>query len=375
MYALIIGRAFPDEKTGMMGIFEFEQAVALKKAGIKTAYAFCDTRSLKLLRTFNFISLEQDGVPVYGYHFPIGGLPKVLFEWLKEKKFNQTLNNLIKEQGVPDIIHIHFPLLNLTSKIWEMIKALNKPIIVTEHWSKVQTKQLEPYRVDLLKKIVHESDAFMCVGEQLRKSVMELTYTNKEIRIMPNMVKPIFHYNDKKTQDKTYRFIAIGRLVKNKRVDFLINAFTEAFRDNQHVMLEVVGDGTMFKEIQKQINDLGMSDRIIMHGFVSREETAKLLRESDAFVSASILETFGVPFIEAMASGKPIIGVENGPVDNYINKDNGKLFRQDDIESLATTLNNIYRSNFDGKKIARNANDLFSESAVADQIIDIYKTI
>lgn len=375
MYALVIGRAYPDQKTGMMGIFEFEHALALNNAGVKTVYAFCDTRSIKLLRTLNYTSIEKNNVPVYGYHFPIGGISRPIFEKLKERKYKRILKKILENHGIPDIIHVHYPLLNLTDKTWEMLKSLNRPIAITEHWSKVQTQVIEPYRQELLKKIVNEADTFMCVGEQLKKSIIELTNTEKDILIMPNMVKPIFYYYEKERRDDNFHFVTIGRLVENKRVGLVIEAFSKAFKGQTGINLHIVGDGPLFNSLKHQIETLDMNDQITMYGFISREETAELIRSSDAFVSASILETFGVPFIEAMACGKPVIGIKNGPINYYINETNGIMFEQDNLEDLIKAFNKVYnlRDRYDGKLISNTAQILFSEKSVTKKIISIYK--
>src|SRR5690625_1047852 len=374
MYALIIGRAYPDEKTGMMGIFEYEQAVALNNYGIKTVYSFCDTRSIKRLRRLNYTKLVANNVPVYGYHFPIGGAPRKTFDKLKGNRTRKLIRKVLDEHGIPDIIHIHFPLLNLNNEIWDYLISLNRPIVVTEHWTKVQTKEIELYRRKLLKRIVNESDTFICVGDQLKRSVVELTGTEKEIKIIPNMLNPFFYYKEQKNKKDTFNFITIGRLVEVKRFGFTIDAFTKEFSDNKNVHLHVVGDGPLFNSINEQINNLGMSDKITMHGFLSRNETSDLIRECDAFVSASILETFGVPFIEAMACGKPVIGAKNGLIDRYIINNHGVLFERDNLKDLTNSLRKVYanRYTYNGKVISQTAINMFSEKAVAQQLNDVY---
>lgn len=375
MYALVIGRAYPDEKTGMMGIFEFEQAVALKKHCLKTVYAFCDTRSVKSLRKYNYVNFISNDVPVYGYHFPIGGIPRKIFDWLKEMYSRRILNDILKEHGVPEIIHIHFPLINLNHEIWHFLKSIGKPIIVTEHWTKVQSKVLEPYRIDLLKKIVNEANEFICVGEPLKRSVIELTGTDREIKVIPNMVKPDFYYEEQRNSKETFDFVTVGRLVEVKRFGFTIEGFAKAFKDNHNVRLHVIGDGPLYNELQQKIIELDMEDRIKMYGFLARDKTAELVRKCDVLVSASVLETFGVPFIEAMSCGKPVIGIKNGPIDNYINESNGLLFDQDNMESFINTLRIIYRNrkSYNEKVISEQAQSLFSEKAVATQLFNIFK--
>ncbi|WP_066190748.1 glycosyltransferase [Gracilibacillus timonensis] len=374
MYALVIGRAYPDKKTGMMGIFEYEQAVAINKYGFKTIYSFCDTRSIKSLRKFNHVKLDSSEIPVYGYHLPIGGTPRKIFDSLKFQYNKKILNQILKDHGKPSVIHVHFPLLNLNKEVWGMLRNLNVPIVVTEHWTKVQNKSIESYRVDLLKQIVEETNTFICVGEPLRKSVVDLTGTNKEIKVVPNMVKPNFYYQETIKDKKTFDFITVGRLVEVKRFGLAIEAFTKAFKNDDRLRMHIVGDGPLFDKLKKQIIDYGMKDRIIMHGFLSREKTAEILQNADVFFSASILETFGVPFIEAMACGKPVIGVENGPIDVYINEHNGVLVEKDNLKEMTSVLRKVYndRKYYTGKKISNLAQKIFSEKSIAKELINIY---
>lgn len=374
MYALVIGRAFPDEKTGMMGIFEFEQAMALRKQGMKTVYAFCDTRSIKSLRQYSHANFQISDVPIYGYHLPIGGIPQKIFAKIKKYYYKKVLKNILKDQGIPEVIHVHFPLLTLTDEIWNLLIDLNRPIVVTEHWTKVQTKEIQSFRTKLLKRVVNEANTFICVGDPLKNSVIELTNTAKDIQVIPNMVAPTFFYEEEKNKKKNFKFITIGRLVEVKRFDLVIDAFAKAFSEDSNVHLNIVGGGPLFEQLKEQINSLGMNKRISMLGFLPREETANMLRKSDAYVSGSILETFGVPFIEAMACGKPVIGSENGPIDKYINEYNGVQFKPGDLEGLIVALKSVYdkRNKYDGREISETAQGLFSQKSVAEQLINIY---
>ncbi len=251
------------------------------------------------------------------------------------------------------------------------------PIVVTEHWSKVLLKTIEPYRVELLKKIVKETDSFNCVGHQLKKSVEELTKTNKNIEVIPNMIQPIFNYERKKKRSNRFDFISIGRLVDSKRFDLLIEAFLRHFLMKKNVYLNIVGDGPLYKELKIKIEKLDMEDRIIMHGFLKREKTAEMLKETDAYVSASIIGAFGVPFIEAMACGKPVIGIKDSAINSYINNTNGILFNKDDLNDLTNSLIKLYknRNNYNGKNISNKTMEIFGEKTITTKIVDIYNEL
>lgn len=376
MNILVIGRAFPEEKTGMMGIFELEQATALNNLGHEVKYFFCDTRSIKYLRKYGYKYIIKNGVAAYGYHLPIGGAPQKVFDRIKKHYYEKGLQKVLVKEWMPDIIHVHFPLLTLNDYIWDLLKGFEKPIVVTEHWSKVQTRELSSRYLNLLNRIVNEADEFICVGDALKESVIELTKTVRDIRIVPNMVSSLFNYqNEQNTKKKHFEFITVGRLIEIKRFDWVIEAFVKAFPNNMYVHLKIVGDGPLFSRLKRKIDDLNMNERIIMTGFLSREETANLMKKSDAFVSASALETFGVPFIEAMACGKPVVGAKGGSIDKYINETNGIFFESDNLNDLVRALKQVYanRNLYDSKLIAETATKYFSEEAIAKQLDSIFR--
>lgn len=377
MYVLKIGRAYPNKETGMMGIFEFEQANALSNKNSNVVYVFCDTRSIKRLRKFGYYYKKSNNVYIYGCHLPIGGLPQKLFSRIKTRYYKKILNNIVEQKGVPDIIHIHYPLLTLTNEIWDLLKSYKRPIVVTEHWSKVQTKELDPFRIELLRKIVKESTEFICVGDILKKSVRELTKTEKNIKVIPNMVSPMFFYKESEFLSNSFNFIAVGRLIETKRFETLIDAFAKAFSEQENVKLTIVGGGPLYSKLKRKIESLGLSKQISMTGFITRSETAIKIKQSDAFVSASVLETFGVPFVEAMACGKPVIGVKGSSIDKYINKSNGILFERDNIEDLEKALIYMYKNidSFNEKQIADQTYKIFSEESITNKLIGIYKNL
>lgn len=369
MYVLVIGRGFPNMETGMYGTFEYEQAVALSKQGLKSVYAFCDTRSLKLLRKISFIKNEENQVSTYGWQLPIGGLPRKVFESIKGFLFIKTLDKIIAEHGNPDMIHIHYPLLNLNEEIWKYLQGLEKPIIITEHWSKVQENGIEDFRRKLLEKVVNESDYFICVGDQLKKSIYEITKTDKFIDVIPNMLHSAFYYKKEK-KNKEFTYVSIGRLVHSKRFDVLIEAFAKAFGKGPDVKLKIIGSGPLSADLKKRINELQLNGRVKLCGSRSREEIADILRGSDAFVSASELETFGVPFIEAMACGVPVISENQGAITKYIHEANGLTFERNDIDDLARSMRQLHQgiSMYSPMKISEEALAEFSEEAVTKKI-------
>lgn len=368
----VIGRTVPEVKTGMIGLFEFEQAQALQRFGedVQVSYLFADNRSVKVLRQCGKDIRVKDGVPLYGKYLPVGGLPQFLFQPMKTRNLRAAMK-ACEEQGKPDVIHVHFPLLTLTDGIWETLKSYGVPIFITEHWTKVQTKQLEPFRVKLLKTVVEEAAAYICVGHPLRDSVVELTGTKRELPVIPNMVSPLFYPAEHPAQHERLRFLTVGRLVPVKRFSVVVDAFAKAFAGDETKHLTIAGGGALYDALQKQIRSLGIEQQVTMTGAVKHEQVAELMRETDCFVSASVLETFGVPFIEAWSCGKPVIGVKPSPIEAYLHEGNGILVPPDDSAALAEALKQMAarRAAFSGTAIAQEAETKFSQRAVANALL------
>ncbi|WP_368297494.1 glycosyltransferase [Cytobacillus firmus] len=376
MNLLVIGRGYPEVETGLIGIFEYEQAEAVSKYyndSVKITYAFCDNRSIFRLRRFNSFSKQDRNLFTQGRYFPIGGFPTPVFNKIKSKLSITVLENAIKKHGKPDVIHIHFPIITLTEEIWDYLVSLNSKIILTEHYTRVQNKELTIQQINLLKKITIQADKFLCVNDVLPKIIEELTGVNREFIVVPNVVSSVFSNINEPNED-IYRFIALGRLVKVKRFDLVIDAFSKRFKDNPNIELIIAGDGEEYETLRAKVSSLNMENNIRLTGFLNREETAQLLGKSNAYVSASTVETFGVPVIEAMSCGKPVIVADTSPIKQYINNERGLLFKVNNVNDLADKMEIMYkqRFNYNHLDISEYAECNFSDEAVAKQLYSIY---
>lgn len=374
MKVFIIGRSLPEKHNGMIGVFEKQQALAISKYYPTTHYVYFDDRSIKVNHRITDINFKEKNLIINGKMIPIRGLPNPVYKKLKSILYIKFLNELFLKYGVPDVIHIHFPLLTMTEQVWDFLISKEVKIIVTEHWSKIQTGEINNSQKDFLKKIYSDSDAFICVSEDLKKGVQSICDSKKNIYVIPNMVSDLFKYKEKNKKAGTFNFIAVGRLTTNKRFDLLIDAFNMAFKDDDKVFLTILGDGKLKKILNKKIERYNLQNQIFLEGFKEPNEVAKYFQDADCYVSASNLETFGVPTIEAWMSGIPVIIADNSPLLNYINQYNGVIFEVDNPSSLCDKLEYIYKSTeiFNKNKICEYANRIFSEEAITLRLIEIY---
>lgn len=95
----------------------------------------------------------------------------------------------------------------------------------------------------------------------------------------------------------------IGRFVKQKNHDFLIDIFNDIHKNNNESILLLIGQGPLLEEIKNKIESLGLSDSVRFLG--QRNDVNDFYQVMDAFVFPSIYEGLGMVLIEAQCSGLP----------------------------------------------------------------------
>lgn len=102
-----------------------------------------------------------------------------------------------------------------------------------------------------------------------------------------------------------FRFVFLGRLMKRKGLDELLEAFARLRRTHRDVRLDIIGDGEYAEPVQSQIQTLALGDSVVMHGAVPGGW--RLFYEAHCFVFPSWYEGFSGTLVEAMILGIPTI--------------------------------------------------------------------
>jgi len=110
--------------------------------------------------------------------------------------------------------------------------------------------------------------------------------------------------------------VYIGRLAQEKNINELIEMHARI--KNPHIKLLIVGDGPHRAALEQLVKSHNLFDRVIFAGMVSPNEVAQYYKCGDVFVSASVSETQGLTYIEALASGLPVICRKDKCLDNVI---------------------------------------------------------
>jgi glycosyltransferase involved in cell wall biosynthesis len=100
----------------------------------------------------------------------------------------------------------------------------------------------------------------------------------------------------------------LGTLEPRKNVDRLVAAFAEVVkRGLPHALVLAGGKGWQFESIFAAVDRYGLTERVIFPGYVSRDEQPLWYTASDLFVYPSLYEGFGLPPLEALACGVPVV--------------------------------------------------------------------
>ncbi|MEW6197154.1 MAG: glycosyltransferase family 4 protein [Planctomycetota bacterium] len=118
--------------------------------------------------------------------------------------------------------------------------------------------------------------------------------------------------------DGTFRIASVGRLHVNKGFDTLIRAVHELRSRGHAVSLTIAGEGPARPELEALIGALELGAHVRLAGSLPEEGVRALLAEADLFALISREEALGVVFMEAMATGLPVVGPRIGGVGEVV---------------------------------------------------------
>ncbi|MGL4372941.1 MAG: glycosyltransferase family 4 protein, partial [Turicibacter sp.] len=103
------------------------------------------------------------------------------------------------------------------------------------------------------------------------------------------------------------RLVYVGRIAKEKNIEEILTLFNKSLHVVTNTKLLIVGGGPYLLKLKQLVKDLGLEDDVKFAGMVDINETYKYYQLGTIFVTASTSETQGITYIEAMASGLPIL--------------------------------------------------------------------
>ena len=195
------------------------------------------------------------------------------------------------------------------------------PTVVTVHdlaFMRLKTHRVSrrSYLSRMTRRSVQRSTHVIAVSDFTRREVMDLLGTAPQrVTAVPNGCDPSFRPIAAKDveawrikRELPTRFLLfVGTLEPRKNLTGLIQAYAK-FRQSQDVPLIVVGaPGWRYTPIYDVVKSLGLESHVRFEGFVPAEDLPYFYAAATAFVYPSFYEGFGLPPLESMAMGTPVV--------------------------------------------------------------------
>lgn len=173
-------------------------------------------------------------------------------------------------------------------------------------------RRLDGWRIrhdPLLRRTYESADCVVGVADYVREFLAGLDIPRFEI-MSETAVERVHDPVDRGDRQGPVRLLHVGRIVRTKGLRDVIRAM-DSLRDLD-VVLDVLGDGNDRAACEDLIAELGLGDRITLHGSVARSVVDDFYRRADVFVFPSYREPGGNVALEAMSWGLPVVVCRRG---------------------------------------------------------------
>ncbi len=366
MDVLILTSWYPKREDDYGGIFIRNQAQAIsKKYNIGVVSVWNDPSKPQLFPNWHILQNKIDGFPVFNisvsYSIPVYNQ----FHFLRNAY--KAIRATIKKK--PRLIHAHvtYPsgiIAQYLSRYWKI------PYIITEHRGPIETLFRSPIHKALTLRALNHADKVIAVSRPYRDDIRG--YFNTPVEVVPNIINDKkFRISSKSAAPFTFGFLG-GLNTNVKNLGLLLKAFKKL--DNKKTYLYIGGSGKLLDSYRAQASELGISDRCCFRGKINPVQIQEFYNHLNALVISSRYESFNVSGVEAMACGLPVISTRCGGPEDYVNKSNGLLVPENDIDALVRGMKYVFEnySDYNPELIRSQAIDKFGAVSFMDKIERIY---
>ena len=341
----------------------------------------------------SFSYKEEDGVLKIP-SFPIG-----LMNFRQSGIYPLKALKIIKKWKL-DIIHSHTEF-SIGTFARLISKQLNIPLVHTYHtmYEEYIYYITKGYFNSASKKLVEYLTLFLCdktideliVPTEKTKELFKDKYkVKRDVYVIPSGIDTTRFYKENIDKNeiinlkkdlglKKTDFIVlyVGRIAKEKSIDFLINNFNSVLNRIPKAKMIIVGDGPDIKDLIDLTRKKGLENKIIFTGKAPWTDVPKYYSLCDLFVTASKTETQGLTVMEAMGASKPVVAIRDESFELMItDKKDGLFF--DDEKSYVDMIYEVYKNKKLRDEISFNARltaDKYSPYNYAKNVLKVYEKV
>jgi len=324
---------------------------------------------------------------------PYHGRPVNFLAWVHQ------INLAMLEKGAAlcnrhafDLVHSHDWLVAYPGRAMKHIYHL--PLIATIHATEfgrnngLHTDE-QRYIGEVEWWLTYESWKVTCCSRFMREEVETVfNLPPDKIEVIPNGIRPeAFHVRRpdpavrrRFASDEERIIFYIGRLVREKGVQTLLEALPKIYESFPNVRLVVAGSGSYEQELRRLAVYLGVDNKVTFTGYIDEETRNQLYAHADVAAFPSLYEPFGLVALEAMATGAPVVvGDTGGFAETIIDGINGLRVEPGNAGDLARKISGLLQNRDLAAAISRrglkDVKEKYSWSAAARSYEDVYQKI
>jgi len=296
--------------------------------------------------------------------------------------FNQrSIVNFFKKEKF-DILHFH----NFGIHSWQILEKSNTKINVLTFHSYIDLKinkffKTFPFVLDLLKKIVNKKISGIIGIAPFNLKIFN-DFRGKKVVIPNGIDLEKFNPNVpkiKKFLDGKINILFVGRIEERKGLIYLLKAYKILKKNYKNIRLIIVGKGNLKKNCENWVKENRLKD-VIFEGKIEEERIPFYFSSCDIFVAPAIYgESFGIVLLEAMASGKPVVGF-GIPAYKAVLKGKGEEFlvKPKDWRSLAKKMEILIKDEEKRKEMGEWGKEKaqeYSWDIIANKVLSFYQKL
>lgn len=252
----------------------------------------------------------------------LGGRVIIVPPYQKLVKFHKEFKRVCKENNYK-IVHSNANALSVFPLF--AAKCAGVPVRIAHSHS---TTNKSEWKKNLLKQAlkpfskVFANTYFACTEHAGRWLFGNKTFDEGKVLVVNNGIDvDSYSFNEKirkekrkelKLKDTDIVIGHIGRFVKQKNHEFLIDLFNESHKENNNYKLMLIGQGPLKEEMEQKVKDLGIEDSVMFLG--QKADANKYYQAMDLFLFPSLYEGLGMVFVEAQSAALPSVASTEVPV-------------------------------------------------------------
>jgi len=290
-----------------------------------------------------------------------------------------------------DLIHTHGLFFNAVRSMFAA-RTLTLPVVITFHtmvtdaaryYARLPIPEWMTNRLFwiYLRQLLERANAVVAPTEAIKQELLRYAPDMNRIDVIPTGVDCVRFSPDNDGSAVRARYglrdekvlMHVGRVAWEKNIELLIEGFRRLVREEPDTRLLIVGEGPARKHYMQLARDEGVADKVIFTGFIPDDELPQFYAACDAFTIASKFETQGLAALEAMASGKPVAGINFRAVAELVRPgENGFLF-DDEPYSCAQAMARALNSTPQIRAAARATAESFSVAESVSKLVELYE--